>query len=143
MVVYMSTHTDHLHDLYAAISDGASGDRLRSFFHPDAEQVEYPSLMRPTGHVRPLEEMLAGAELGLAMIRDQRYDVHHVVEQGDDVAVQLTWTATMAVDAGPIQAGTDLVAHVAAFYDFRDGLVLRQSSYDSYEPVPASATVPG
>ena len=143
MVVYMSTHTGFLLDLYTAISDGASGDRLRSFFHPDAEQVEYPSLMRPHGHRRPLEEMVAAADLGLAMIRDQKYDVHHVVEQGDHAAVQLTWTATMAVDAGPIPAGTALVSHVAAFYDFRDGLVLRQSSYDCYEPLPASATVPG
>ena len=143
MVVDMGTHLDHLHDLCTAISDGASGDRLRAFFHPDAEQVEFPSLMRPEGHRRPLDEMLAGADLGLAMIRDQRYDVHHVVEQGDHVAVQLTWTATMAVDAGPVPAGTDLVAHVAAFYVFRDRLVLRQSSYDCYEPLPVSATVPG
>ena len=112
-------------------------------YHPDAEQVEYPSLVRPTGHRRPLDEMLAGAELGREMIRDQRYDVHQVVEQGDHVAVQLTWTATMAVDAGSIPLGTDLVAHVAIFYDFRDGLVLRQSSYECYEPLPASATVPG
>jgi ketosteroid isomerase-like protein len=143
MVVHMSDHTDHLHDLYTAISNGASGDRLRAFFHPDAEQVEYPSVMRPAGHRRPLDEMLAGAELGLTLIRDQRYDVNHVVEQGDHVAVQLTWTATMAIDAGPIPAGTDLVSHVAAFYVFRDGLVLRQSSYDCYEPLPSSATVPG
>ena len=69
--------------------------------------------------------------------------MHHVVEQGDHVAVQHTWTATMAVDAGLVSAGTELVAHVAAFYVFRDGLVLRQSSYDCYEPLPVSATVPG
>ena len=143
MVVNMSTHGEHLDDLFTAIADGASGDRLRAFFHPDAEQVEFPSLMRPAGHRRSVDEMLAGAELGREMIRDQRYDVHRVVEQGDHVAVQLTWTASMAVDAGPVPAGTDLVAHVAIFYDFRDGLVLRQSSYDCYEPLPASATVPG
>jgi len=29
------------------------------------------------------------------------------------------------------------VSHVAAFYDFRDGLLLRQSSYDCYEPISA------
>ena len=47
MVVHMSTYSELLDDLYAAIAEGASGDRLRAFFHPDAEQVEYPSLMRP------------------------------------------------------------------------------------------------
>lgn len=142
MVVHMSAHTELLNDLYAAISAGATGDRLRRFFDPEAEQVEYPSLMRPMGHRRHLDAMLAGAEAGLDLVREQTYAVHHVVEQGDQVAVQLTWTATLAVDAGPLAAGTDLVSHVAAFYDFRDGLVLRQSSYDCYEPLPTSDTVP-
>jgi len=29
------------------------------------------------------------------------------------------------------------VAHVGAFYVFRDGLILRQSTYDGYEPIAA------
>ena len=50
----------------------------------------------------------------------------------------------MAVDAGPLVAGhRPGLARRRSFYDFRDGLVLRQSSYDCYEPLPASATVPG
>jgi ketosteroid isomerase-like protein len=135
----MSTRTDLLLDLFAAISDGVTDDRLTRFFHPDAEQVEYPSLMRPLGHRRPLAEMIAGAEAGAALIRTQTFDVHHVVEQGDHVAVQLTWTAVLAIDAGDLPAGSRVVSHVAAFYDFRDGLVLRQSSYDCYEPLPVAA----
>jgi ketosteroid isomerase-like protein len=135
----MSTRTDLLLDLYAAISDGVTDDRLTRFFHPDAEQVEYPSLMRPLGHRRPLAEMIAGAEAGATLIRTQTFDVHHVVEQGDHVAVQLTWTAVLAIDSGDLPAGSRLVSHVAAFYDFRDGLVLRQSSYDCYEPLPVAA----
>ncbi len=130
-----TTHEQHLRDLYAAICAGATGDDLAVFWHPDAEQVEYPSVMRPHGHRRSLAEMVEGAELGLRIIRDQRYDVHTVIQDGDDVAVQLTWTATVAADLGSISAGTPLVAHVAAFYRFRDGLLLRQSSYDCYEPI--------
>ena len=124
----MSPHEEHLRRLYVAISAGATGDALATFFHPAAEQVEYPSLMRPHGHRRPLAEMLAGAELGTTLIRDQHFEVHRVIEHGDEVAVQLTWT-------GVLRAETPLVSHVAAFYEFRDGLVLRQSSYDCYEPV--------
>ena len=30
------------------------------------------------------------------------------------------------------------MAHVAVFYEFRDGLILRQSSYDCYEPLPVA-----
>jgi ketosteroid isomerase-like protein len=131
----MSAQVDLLHRLYATISAGVTDERLAAFFHPEAEQVEYPSLMRPRGHRRPLAEMVEGAELGATLIRDQQFDVHHVVEQGEQVAVQLTWRATLAVDAGELVAGTTLVSHVAAFYVFRDGLVARQSSYDCYEPL--------
>src|SRR5205085_2323513 len=120
---------------YSAIAAGVTGETLARFWHPEAEQVEYPSVMRPEGHRRSLEEMLTGAELGTRVIRDQSFEVHTVVEQGDETAVQLTWTATVAADLGPLKAGTRLKAHVAAFYVFRDGLILRQSSYDCYEPI--------
>lgn len=132
----MTAHSQHLLNLYAAISSGASADELGAFFHPDAEQIEYPSLMRPEGHRRPLAEMAAGAELGRQIIESQAYDVHTVLEDGDQVAVQLTWTATTRAEVGGLPAGARLVAHVAAFYVFQDGLVLRQSSYDCYEPLP-------
>ena len=121
--------------MYAAISAGATGDDLAAYFHPDAQQIEYPSLMRPHGHRRGLAEMRQGAEIGAKIISDQHYEVHTLVEDGDRLAVQFTWTATVAADLGAIPAGTRLVSHVAAFYIFRDGLVLEQSSYDCYEPI--------
>ena len=58
-----------------------------------------------------------------------------MVEQGDALAVQQTWSATTTADLGEVAAGTPLVAHVGAFYEMRDGRVLRQASYDCYEPV--------
>lgn len=131
----MTQHETHLRGLYAAIESGVTGDGLRAFWHPDAEQIEFPSIMRPKGHRRSLEEMIAGSAVGLEIIRDQHYDVGTVIVQGEEVAVQLTWTAIVARDLGAITAGTKLVAHVAAFYVFRDGLILRQSSYDCYEPI--------
>ena len=138
----MSNHSDHLRRMYRAISAGAQGDELAAFFHPDAEQIEYPSVMRPEGHRRGLAEMREGAAAGARLLARQHYDVHTVVEEGDSVAVQLTWTATTAADLGAMPASTALVSQVAAFYLFRDGLVLRQSSYDCYEPIrrPAVST---
>jgi ketosteroid isomerase-like protein len=135
----MMAHEKHLRNLYEAISSGATGADLAGFFHSDAEQIEYPSLMRPTGHRRSLAEMIDGSEMGARIIRDQRYDVLKVIESGDEVAVQFTWTATVAMDLPTVSAGTVLVAHVAAFYEFRDGLMLRQSSYDCYEPLPVAS----
>ena len=133
----VSPHEPLVRSLYDAVCSFAPREVLQAHFHPDAEQVEYPSLMRPAGHTRRLDGILAGAELAAGMVTDQRIDVHTVVDDGERLAAQLTWTATAAVDLGTLPAGTPLVAHVAAFYEFRDGLVLRQSSYDCYEPLPA------
>ena len=131
-------HEPLLRDLYRAISDGVTGDGLARFFSPDAEQVEYPSAIRPTGSRRPLADMLAASEQGAGLLSAQSYDVVSYLEQGDSAAVQLTWRGTLAVSMGSVPAGSELVAHVGAFYAFAsDGRITRKSSYDCYEPFPA------
>lgn len=132
MVVHMSDNEKLVRSLLSAIAAGANP---AAHFHPDAEQIEYPSLMRPAGHRRPLADMVAGFELGKSIIAGQHYDVHTVIEQDDRLSVQLTWTATTAAPVGGLPAGTGLTAHVAVFYEFREGLILRQSSYDCYQPL--------
>ena len=111
------SHEPLLRDLYQAISGGVTGDGLARFFSPDAEQVEYPSAIRPAGSRRPLADMLAASEQGAGLLSAQSYDV---------------------VSMGNVPAGSELVAHVGAFYAFAsDGRIARQSSYDCYEPFPA------
>lgn len=134
----MTPHETLIRDLFDAVESGTLADDPLRFWHPDAEQVEYPSLLRPAGHARDLEGILAGAELGRGMIRDQRYEVHTVIERGDRIAMQFTWRGTLATSLGGMPEGAQLVAHVAAFYEFRDGRIVRQSSYDCYEPLPSA-----
>lgn len=131
-----STHV--VESLFDALASGASGAELERFFHPDAEQIEHPNRFRPAGHRRGLRDMLDASTVGAGMLREQRYDVHELLESGDRVAVQLTWTATTAIDLGDLPSGSRLVARVAMFFEFRDGRILRQNSYDCYEPVGAS-----
>ena len=124
-------------DLYQALSDGVTGDGLARFFSPDAEQVEYPSAVRPTGSRRPLADMLDASERGAGLLSAQSFEVLSYLEQGSAAAVQLTWRATLAVPMGSAPVGAQLVAHVGAFYEFADdGRIARQSSYDCYEPFP-------
>jgi ketosteroid isomerase-like protein len=125
-------------ELLTAIESEAPAETIATYWHPDAEQVELPSVMRPAGHRRGLAEMLDGYRAGANLLLRQDYEVTNVVDDGERLAVQLRWTATTAMDAGPLPAGTDLVAQVAVFYEFRDGLILRQSSYDCYEPLPVA-----
>jgi hypothetical protein len=131
------SHENLLRELYQALSDGVTGEGLTRFFSPDAEQVEYPSAIRPTGSRRPLADMLAASEAGAGLLSAQSYEVLSYLEQGSAAAVQLTWRATLAVPMGKAPPGGELVAHVGAFYEFaEDGRIARQSSYDCYEPFP-------
>jgi ketosteroid isomerase-like protein len=135
----MTTERERLvRDLLTAIENEAPAEVIATYWHPDAEQVELPSVMRPAGHRRGVAEMLDGYRAGAGFLSRQRYEVTNVVDDGERLAVQLRWTATTAAAAGTLPAGTDLVAHVAVFYEFRDGLILRQSSYDCYEPLPVA-----
>jgi hypothetical protein len=131
------SHEALLRELYQALSAGVTGDGLTRFFSPDAEQVEYPSAVRPTGSRRPLAEMLAASERGAGLLSAQTFEVLAYLEQGSAAAVQLTWRATLAGPMGKAPFGGELVAHVGAFYEFADdGRIARQSSYDCYEPFP-------
>lgn len=132
----MSPREQLVRSLLGAITERAPAGTIAAYWHPDAEQVELPSLLRPAGHRRPLAELLEGYAAGLALLAEQAYEVLGSIDDGERLALQLRWTATTAVDAGPVAAGTGLVAHVAAFYEFRDGLILRQTTYDCYEPLP-------
>lgn len=123
--------------LISAIERGAPGRTLAAYFDPDAEQVEYPSAMNPAGGSRGLEAVLAGAEVGGRMLASQSYAVHEVIGVGDVAAVRLTWRARTAIELPGLPAGSELTAHIAQFYEFRDGRVLRLRSYDCYEPFGA------
>ena len=116
-----------------AIADGATGDRLAAFFTPDALQVELPNRLNPNGGRSDLPTLLQRAEQGQALLRQQRYDVLNVVADGDRLAVEADWSATLAVPVGTLPAGAVMRAHFAMFFEMRDGLIHRQRNYDCFE----------
>ena len=67
-------------ELMQALESGAHGDELRRFFHEDAEQIEYPSLVDPRVGRRDLDSMITASELGAGMLAFQRYDVRRWIE---------------------------------------------------------------
>lgn len=117
-----------------AIAEGAIGDRLAAFFTPDAVQVELPNRLNPNGGRSDLATLLARAAQGQALLRSQRYDVLNVVADGDRLAVEADWSATLAVPVGTLAAGAVVRAHFAMFFEMRDGLIHRQRNYDCFEP---------
>jgi ketosteroid isomerase-like protein len=47
-------------------------------------------------------------------------------------ATRVRWTGTLAVDAGPLPAGTRMEAHSAMWFTVRDGRIARQENYDCF-----------
>jgi ketosteroid isomerase-like protein len=115
-----------------AIADGATGERLKAFFHPDFVHEEYPSRMSPQGARRDLAATLAGAERGRQVMARQEWNIRTTIAQGDLVAVELDWLGVLAVAAGPLPAGHELRARVSLFIEVREGKIHRQRNYDCY-----------
>ena len=106
-------------------------------FAPEAVVREFPNRIAPQGRLRRLEDMREAYEQGRRIMRSQKYDVKHVLEAGDEVAVELEWTGVLAVEVMSLPAGSEMKAFVAMFLRMRDGKIVEQRNYDCYPPFEA------
>ncbi|AKJ06088.1 ketosteroid isomerase-like protein [Archangium gephyra] len=129
-----TTNLDFARRYFRAIEQGATGEALAAFFHPEVTQVEYPNRLVPAGATRDLRALLEGAERGQKVVASQRYEVRHTVEQGDSLALEVAWSATLKVPVGSLPAGGTMRASFGVFLTFREGRILSQHNYDCFEP---------
>ncbi|MGA5762741.1 nuclear transport factor 2 family protein [Nonomuraea bangladeshensis] len=115
---------------HEAVSRGESPE---PYFHEDVVQRELPNALFPDGAVRDLGGLRAAAERGRTTIKEQRFQVLNAVAAGDQVALEVLWTGTLAVPLGDLPAGHTLRAHIGTFLEFRDGKIAAQRNYDCYE----------
>ena len=118
----------------AAIESGAAGNALAAFFDPEIVQEEFPNRLVPNGAERGLEDILAAAERGKAVLSGQSYEITDTVEAGETVALEVIWRGTLAVPVGALSPGDEMRARFAVFLEFRDGRILRQRNYDCFDP---------
>jgi ketosteroid isomerase-like protein len=64
----------------------------------------------------------------------ERFELFNAVASGPHVALEVVWTGTVRVAAGPFAAGQALRARFAVFMEFRDGRISRQRNYDCFDP---------
>lgn len=105
-----------------------------SFYAPDVIQRELPNRLVPTGATRDLAALQAAAERGRHVVLSERYEILSLVEQGDEVAAEVLWTARLAVALGTLAPGDLMKAHLAMFITWRDGKIISQRNYDCFEP---------
>ena len=65
-----------------AVEQGATGDTLLQFFHPDITQDEYPNRLFPQGAHRDAKALRESSERGQQVLSSQRYEVRGAVASG-------------------------------------------------------------
>lgn len=118
----------------SALSAGAGPEDLEPFFAADFIQEEFPNRLLPNGTTRDLASMKQARARGKALLSAEHFEIIDALSSGDRVAMEIIWTGTVGVDAGPFVAGQELRARFAIFLEFRDGRIVRQRNYDCFDP---------
>jgi ketosteroid isomerase-like protein len=106
----------------------------RQLLHPEYIQWELPNILNKNGQKSNLAESFKRIETAKTILTTQKYDITTVMEQGNRVVIETIWTATMAIDAGPIKKGQQMRAFISMFFDFKDGKIHRVRNYDCFDP---------
>jgi ketosteroid isomerase-like protein len=117
---------------YIQAIESMEPDAVEPFLHPDMENLEHPNKLNPAGKHSDLTAVRAAAERGRAVMASQRYEIRQIIVEGDRAAVQMRWSGTLKVAAGPLPAGHVMRAEICSIIELRDGKVWRQEQYDCF-----------
>lgn len=123
----MASTEDVVRRYFAIVADlGSTAEDLRAILEPDAVFTELPNPISPHGHVRTVDETVAGFEAGKARLSAQSIEIHEVLIADERAAVRSTWRGSVGA--------TEIVAHMGGFVTVRDGRIAVHETYDCYEP---------
>jgi ketosteroid isomerase-like protein len=100
---------------------------------PDVVQEEFPQPPAAERRKRDLPALRDAHGKGRQVISAQSFEVVNAVATGNCVAIEAVWTGTLAVGLGSLKPGDKMRARFAQFFEFRDGLIVRQRNYDCFE----------
>ncbi|NOU26894.1 MAG: nuclear transport factor 2 family protein [Polyangiaceae bacterium] len=118
----------------AAVESGATGAALAEHFHPDVVLTELPNRLVPGGATRDLAAILEAAERGQRAVTEQRYRIRNVIARGNQVLLEISWSARLLVQLGETPVGSTLRAEIAAILVFEGGRIREGRNYDCYPP---------
>jgi len=78
--------------------------------------------------------MAEAFEKGRKLLSNQSCEIKSFVADGDRLSVEVLWTGTLAVPFANLAVGSQMRAHSAMFFEFKDGRILSQRNYDCFEP---------
>jgi ketosteroid isomerase-like protein len=116
-----------------AIEDGEFAT-IRDLFAPDASMVQFPNRIYPQGVSASVSQMAEAFEKGRKLLASQTYKIKNELANGDSVAVEVLWTGKLAIPFGSMAAGSEMRAHCAMFFEFKDEKIVNQKNYDCFVP---------
>jgi ketosteroid isomerase-like protein len=116
-----------------------AADEFAELVAPDVVFVERPNLINPAGGERDAAAMRAALDRGRQLLAWQSYEVRDHIASGDIVVTRMRWSGELAVDAGPLRAGTRMAAWCVAHYRLAAGRIVRIEQHDCYEQPSAPA----
>jgi ketosteroid isomerase-like protein len=114
---------------------GSPPEALLELLHPEVCVTERPNALNPRGAVRDRDAVVAGFLAGKRLLAAQAIEIHELLVSGERVAVRATWKGTIGQGSEALAAGTQLVAHIAAWLSVADGRIREHDTFDCYEPV--------
>lgn len=107
---------------------------IADLFAPDAVVEQLPNRIYPNGIKSGVSKMAEAFEKGRKLLSAQSYEISNCIAEGDRVSVEVLWTGTLAVAFGSMAGGSQMRAHSAMFFQFKDGKIVSQRNYDCFEP---------
>ena len=117
-----------------AIENGVAFEELQKFFGPGMVLETLPNRLLPRGSRDDLTGMRAASERGKKVMASQKYEIKNAVATGDQVALEVNWTGTLAIPYETIPKGGQMHARFAMFLEFQDGQIVAQRNYDCFDP---------
>lgn len=116
-----------------AISEGKSNEDLNDFYDESVKQVEYPNLLTKKIVERNFNDLKDASIKGKQVISSQQYEIVNSYSCGDAVIIEAIWTGKLAIPLGKLQAGDEMKAYFAQFFEFKDNKIVKQRNYDCFE----------
>ena len=115
-----------------SIEDGNFAPILE-LFTPDCVMEQLPNRIYPNGIRSGLSSMAESFEKGRKLLSNQKYEIKRHVVDGNSVAVEVLWIGKLATSFGKLPVGSELRAHSAMFFEFKDGKIVSQRNYDCFD----------
>ena len=128
--------TSNLEKVQVYLTSIENGDfaYIADLFSPDAIVVQLPNRIYPNGIQSGVSRMAAAFEKGRQLLSSQSYEIRSAVAEGDSLSIEVLWTGTLAMAFGSLGVGSQIRAHSAMFFQFKDGKLISQRNYDCFEP---------